>query len=191
MKYASYSAATKGKKLPSFETQELQVAVRNKMREHLLPEEIIAMIFVFANSEKRKRIPSVLDSLRETYSIWWKPSRRLKELCGERGALQPYHYDVSSVFPSYIPFKHNPLYVGLSSFEKEDIFNLRRCSHYPQEGCCIICVAYKFPCATCSDTGACQSIWDVSDEPRVSSHTEYLDLRWEGWRDEINAPGLE
>lgn len=185
MSYFSYASVVKGKKLPTFKSQDLRVAVRDKMREYLLPEEIIAIIFALVDSDQRKRIPYLVDSLKEKHSVWWNPSRRLIELCGERGALQPYHYDLWAIFPSYIPFKNKRIYQGYSSSDKEDIFNLHKFVFSPQQGCCGNCVAYRFPCLNCSDNKNCKEMWSLVDEPRVSYHVVHLDNNWPGWRERL------
>ena len=197
MKYASYAAVVKGKKISEFKMQDLHVAVRDKMREYLLPEEIIAMIFVMVYSKEKKKIPLILDYMNEKHSIWWKPSYRLRDLCSERGALQPHHYDLWTIFPSYIPFRDHKRYDGYSAFDDEDevdeeveqIFNERRFNDESEYGCCSNCVAYQFPCKNCSDYQSCTNshIWDISDEPRVFEQVEYLDFNFPDWRDKMKS----
>ena len=73
--------------------------VQKTMKQHGLPQEVIDMIF---RDVYKYNNDSIFYHLSSLASIWWEPSYRLRELCGERGALQPRYYDYWKLFPAFI-----------------------------------------------------------------------------------------
>ena len=157
--------------------------VRNKMRDHLLPQEIIDMIFglVFANS--RKNLFTQIRRMKETRSIWWDPSDRLKELCGGRGPIQLNHFDLWTIFPAFVEYKKqwSPSFPYVRETEDAIEHDFKEEMYHDYEytdidGCCMNCIAWNFPCLNyCHEhVPECKvaHLWNIQDEPEVREALE-------------------
>lgn len=185
--FVSHTNAAKQGKITSI--SDAHAEVRKKMREHLFPQEIIDMIFEIVYSYSRKKYLISIDSRYGKRSIWWNPSERLRKLCGERGAIQNKYFDSWSLFRSYVLCEHecimrNPHFI--ISFEEEDQidreFYIFRCGELN----CSECMLENFPCGClASYNSKICGLWDIRDEPSLSSVANQLDLQYPGWRDSL------
>ena len=173
----SYASVVKGKKLMKFENQELHIAIRNKIRE-ILPEEVISLIFIYVYRMAQGWPLAQIERRFGRASIWWDASDSLKKMCGERGGIQPGHYDMWSLFRSFIPYRENKIsFCVQSQLEGDDInyeeeyiercFNEDRCG---VPGPCGNCIAYNFPCSNLlrgESDRSLEYLWDIIDEPSI------------------------
>ena len=179
----SYTSCVKNKKMNKLEMQKAHFGVRNKMRDHGIPQEIIDMIFSLVFSDSRGPLFTQIRSMKETRSIWWDPSERLKEMCGERGCIQLEHFDLWTIFPSFIQYKKHwsPSFPYIRTREAALEYNFKQEMYHDDEyteidGCCMNCIAWNFPCLNyCHDqVPECKvaHLWNIEDEPAVREALE-------------------
>ena len=181
MTYFSYSSVVKGNKM-KFKEQDLHVAIRNKLRE-TLPEELISLIFIYVYRITNGWPLAQIERRFGRKSIWWDPSQSLKMMCRGRGAIQPGHYDMWSLFRSFIPYRENKISFCIQAQLEGDDINyeeeyIERCFHEDRCGRhehCLNCIGFNFPCANLIredlDSGI-ESLWNIADEPSLREFQE-------------------
>ena len=186
----SYSSSHK------LEIQKAHFDVRNKMRDHGIPQEIIDVIFSLVFPHLCRKLFRQIRRMKETRSVWWDPSDRLKELCGGRGSIQLDHFDLWTIFPAFVEYKKECLcsfpYIFTTEDAIEDGFReeMYHDDEYTEiaDGCCINCVLLNFPCLNyCHDhVPECKvsHLWNIEDEPAVRESLYLEDFEWEDFDDE-------
>jgi hypothetical protein len=178
MSYLSYASCAKNQKMNKLEILKVHFGVRNKMRYHGVPQEIIDLIFSLVFPYSRRKLFRQIRRMKDMRSIWWDPSDRLKELCGGRGSIQLDHFDLWTIFPAFVKFKrHEGFMKRLPPFVEqrvEEVFKDKMChsDEYTEiDGCCVNCILYDFPCLNyCHEhEPECKvsHLWNIQDEPVV------------------------
>lgn len=183
MSYFSYASCVKNKKMNKLGIQKAHFDVRNKMRDHGIPQEIIDMIFSLVFPKARRKLFRQIRRMKETRSVWWDPSDRLKELCGGRGSIQLDHFDLWTIFPTFVEYKKEFLfsfpYMRRNDPLIENEFKgemYHSDEHNEIDGCCVDCIAWNFPCLNyCHEqVPECKvaHLWNIQDEPVVREALE-------------------
>ena len=149
--------------------------VQKTMKQHGLPQEVIDMIF---RDVYKYNNDSIFYHLSSLASIWWEPSYRLRELCGERGALQPRYYDYWKLFPAFISLStaFEMVSDSIDEYKEDQIdFDEMACQ---TEGPCPCCKHFRYPCVSKVEFSAATGwsflerpntsiihLWDIEDEP--------------------------
>jgi hypothetical protein len=174
--------------------QKVYSEIQRVMRENKLPIELIDMIFSPVHKYNFKQMIRERDTT--VKSIWWESSRRLRQLCGENGALQVGHYDTWTLFPSFILVARTLVNTGTTDYPDYDttvkFFEEKSCG-VNDGGPCGNCAYYGFPCRNkvcyCPNWGSSstggwdgddyfmskpnfdiEGLWEISDDPRVRDY---------------------
>ena len=133
----------------------------------------------------RRNLFAEIRSMKETHSIWWDPSDRLKEMCGGRGCIQLEHFDLWTIFPAFVEYKKHwsPSFPLIRTTEEAIEYDFRKQNFHADsgaiqlDGCCRNCILYGFPCLNyCHEhVSDCKvpHLWNIKDEPTVIQELEY------------------